>query len=55
MTSAPERNTRTDDRSRCSAPASSSIRYIAGTPTKMVALRLSMASSTASARKVGRK
>ena len=42
---------RTDDRSRFSAPASSSMRYIAGTPMKIDAWRCSIASRTSSAPK----
>ena len=46
IASAPDAQTRTEVRSRSSAWASSSIRYIAGTPTNIVARRDSMASST---------
>ena len=46
MASAPDAHTRTEVRSRSAAWASSSIRYIAGTPTNIVARRCSMASST---------
>ncbi len=53
MASAPEPQTRTEVRSRCSAPASTIMRYMAGTPTKMVARRSSMASSTSTGRKRG--
>ena len=55
MASAPDIQTRTDFRSRSSAPASSSIRYIAGTPMKRLARRLSIASSTRTGLKRGRK
>ena len=55
MASAPDTQTRTDDRSRSSAPASSSMRYMAGTPMNIVARRDSMASSTSSGRNLGRK
>ena len=54
MASAPEIQIRTDVRSRSSAPASSSIRYMAGTPTKTEQRRVSMASSTTSALNRGR-
>ena len=52
-TSAPETHSRTERRSRDSAPASSIIRYMAGTPMKTVARRCSMASSTSSASERG--
>ncbi len=53
MASAPEPHTRTDVRSRFSAPASNIIRYMAGTPTKIVERRDSMASRTSTGRNRG--
>ena len=44
IASAPDPHARTEERSRCSAPASNSIRYIAGTPMKIDARRCSIAS-----------
>ena len=55
MASAPEPQTRTEERSRSAAPASSIMRYMAGTPTNMVARRDSMASSTLTGLNEGRK
>ena len=55
IASAPEPQIRTEVRSRSEAWASSSIRYIAGTPTKIVARRDSMASSTCTGWNLGRK
>ena len=55
MASAPEPHARTQVRSRSSAPASSSMRYIAGTPMNIDARRDSMASSTFTGLKRGRK
>src|SRR6478609_1432202 len=46
IASAPDIHTRTERRSRSAAPASRSMRNMAGTPTNMVARRDSIASST---------
>ena len=50
MASAPDAHRRTDDRSRVSAPASSIMRYMAGTPMNTVAFRCSIASRAVSGR-----
>ena len=55
IASAPDPHARTDERSRCSAPASSNMRYIAGTPMKIDARRCSIASSTSVGRNFGMK
>ena len=53
MTSAPDAHSRIERKSRSSAPASSIIRYMAGTPTNNVARRCSMASRARSGRNFG--